>query len=77
MPSATYNTYACHRCDMLFAPTEDGVPPECTRCKHPKCESCVFARPRKVKAEPDSEVVKSVEAKLSALRSKPLTKTAS
>lgn len=72
--SATFNTFACHRCDKIFPPVEEGAPPpECTRCKHVKCDSCKLARPRKVEPEPDPELLASVEAKLAALSLKPPT----
>ena len=48
--------YACHKCSKVFPPlphpdSEEGksaagaAPPECVRCKHPKCESCPRAAP--------------------------------
>jgi hypothetical protein len=70
--------YACHKCTKVFPPvphpdSEEGksaagaAPPECVRCKHPKCESCPRAAPAKVEPAPDPDVLASVTAKLAAL----------
>ncbi|PQE13792.1 Zinc finger RING FYVE PHD-type protein [Rutstroemia sp. NJR-2017a BVV2] len=69
-PSATTKKYACHKCDRTFPAAAEGTadpPPECTRCKHVKCDMCLTALPRKVVPEPDPEVLKRVEEKLRGL----------
>jgi DNA-directed RNA polymerase subunit RPC12/RpoP len=89
-PSATSTDpikYACHRCNKTYPPVPhpnspegqalgDTIEPlECTRCGHPRCAECRRAQPQKVEPQPDPEVVKSVEAKLAALRLSSTTET--
>lgn len=69
-PSAINKKYACHKCDKTFPVADDekaDPPPQCTRCKHVKCDLCMIALPRKVVPEVDPEVLKRVEEKLNGL----------
>jgi len=68
--------YDCHQCLKPFPAvpnpnTSEGasIPPlDCTRCGHTRCSDCKRAPPRKIDPAPDPEVVRSLEAKLQALR---------
>jgi len=64
--------FTCHHCSKAFPlipPSDvDSATPECTQCDHQKCAECPRAKPRKVDPEPDPDVVRSVEAKLAALK---------
>ncbi|KAI9053170.1 hypothetical protein LZ554_003436 [Drepanopeziza brunnea f. sp. 'monogermtubi'] len=73
--------YRCHKCTKVFpaVPHPDSAegiarkegkiePPECVRCKHPMCSACPRAPPVRIDPEPDPDVLRSVQAKLAALR---------
>lgn len=73
--------FACHKCTKIFPAvphpsTPEGIafiesgPLNCVRCNHAKCDECPRAAPQKVEPTPDPEVLKSVQAKLSALNIK-------
>jgi hypothetical protein len=64
--------FTCHQCTKAFPPIPpsniDSLTPECTQCGHQKCAECPRVKPKKVDPEPDPDVVRSVEAKLAALK---------
>lgn len=74
--------YACSKCSKVFPavphPDSDegkalaadttAEKQKCVRCGHERCDECSRAPPQKVEPVPDPEVLKSLEAKLSALR---------
>lgn len=59
--------YECFKCKTVF-PTGavDGTP--CEKCKEPKSDKSERIKPRRVEPQPDPEILKSVEAKLAALK---------
>lgn len=80
-PSATGAIrYTCHLCRKHFPPIPNPSSPEgqelgddlprldCIRCGHTRCDSCPRARPGEVEPGPDAEIVRTVEAKLTALQ---------
>lgn len=59
--------YECFKCKTVFpAGTTDGTP--CEKCQEPKSDKSQRIKPRRVEPQPDPEVLKSVEAKLAALK---------
>ena len=59
--------HECHECKTKFpGNSTDGT--VCSNCSHPKCSSCQRLKPRRVEPEPDPEILRSVEARIAALR---------
>ncbi|KAF3354503.1 hypothetical protein HYQ45_008715 [Verticillium longisporum] len=59
--------HECHECRKMFpGGVADGT--ACLKCQHPKCADCPRLKPRKVEPEPDPDVLRSVQAKLDALK---------
>ncbi|KAM0321699.1 hypothetical protein ACHAQA_009938 [Verticillium albo-atrum] len=59
--------HECHECKKIFpGGVADGT--ACVKCQHPKCADCPRLKPRKVEPEPDPDVLRSVQAKLDALK---------
>ena len=40
----------------------------CCECRHERCEQCVRHPPKKAKAEPSQEVLRSLEAKMAKVK---------
>lgn len=58
--------FECHECKTRYPPNPpDGA--ECAKCGHLRCEDCPRLTPRRVEPEPDPEVWKSLQEKLSRL----------
>ena len=55
--------YMCHNCKAIFVHGD----PKCPKCGHEKCLDCARVPPRKVKPQPDAEVVRKVEERLKAM----------
>ncbi len=59
--------YRCHMCKTKYpAEAPDGA--ECTNCAHPKCADCPRLKPQRVEPEPDPEILKIIEIRLSKLK---------
>lgn len=58
--------YECEKCKTLY-PTNAANGTECKSCGNPKTDASPRAKPRKVEPEPDPEILKQIQLKLSAL----------
>lgn len=61
--------HKCHECEAKFAGGADNGT-ECGNCQHKKCDDCPRITPQKVDPEPDPDVLKSLEAKLTQMKLK-------
>ncbi|KAJ9154807.1 Zinc finger, RING/FYVE/PHD-type [Pleurostoma richardsiae] len=61
--------YNCHECGTRYPPNPDEGA-ECSNCSHKRCGDCKRLKPQRVEPEPDPEILKSIEAKLEALKLK-------
>lgn len=59
--------YKCHQCKTRF-PADAAEGTACAKCGHPRCPSCPRLKPQRVEPEPDPEILKSIEVRLSKLR---------
>lgn len=59
--------YRCHQCKTRY-PADSAEGTECTKCAHPRCADCPRLKPQRVEPEPDPEILKAIEARLSKLK---------
>ena len=59
--------YRCHQCKTKY-PADAAEGTECTKCAHPRCADCPRLKPQRVEPEPDPEILKTIEARMSKLR---------
>ncbi|CAK7211717.1 hypothetical protein SBRCBS47491_001210 [Sporothrix bragantina] len=59
--------YKCHQCKTKY-PAETAEGTECTKCAHPRCADCPRVKPHRVEPEPDPEILKTIEARMSKLK---------
>lgn len=55
--------YHCHACSNIFRPREQ----TCSSCGHSRCADCPRVAPKKVRPDPDPDVVDRVRERLAAL----------
>ncbi|EFW14189.1 hypothetical protein D8B26_002443 [Coccidioides posadasii str. Silveira] len=55
--------WTCHSCSALF-PSGEKI---CPQCEHGRCQDCTRDPPKKIKPEPDPELLRRVEERLAAL----------
>ncbi|KAI1973352.1 hypothetical protein LOZ53_002940 [Ophidiomyces ophidiicola] len=55
--------WTCDSCSSLFAFGEK----VCSKCQHERCKDCIRDPPKKIKPEPDPELLRRVEEKLAAM----------
>ncbi|EEH49406.2 uncharacterized protein PADG_05485 [Paracoccidioides brasiliensis Pb18] len=53
--------WTCHNCSKLFK-NGDKI---CSHCQHDRCKDCIRDPPKKIKPEPDPEILRRVEERLS------------
>ncbi|KAL1902002.1 hypothetical protein Sste5346_001708 [Sporothrix stenoceras] len=59
--------YRCQQCKTRY-PADSAEGTECTKCAHPRCADCPRLKPQRVEPEPDPEILKAIEARLSKLK---------
>ena len=59
-PARTRYRWECHACNKAFIEHET----VCRGCQHERCDDCPRRPPKKVKAEPHPDVIRSVEEKM-------------
>jgi len=55
--------WTCHTCNQAYSLGGK----ICAECNHERCKDCIRDPPKKIKPEPDPDVLRAVEAKLAAL----------
>ncbi|KAL1954387.1 hypothetical protein VTO42DRAFT_1253 [Malbranchea cinnamomea] len=56
--------WTCHSCNKPFSFGDK----ECQQCGHERCKDCIRDPPKKIKPEPDPEVLRRVEEKLARFK---------
>ncbi|CAK7264648.1 hypothetical protein SEPCBS57363_001183 [Sporothrix epigloea] len=59
--------FKCHECKIKY-PVEAAEGTSCTKCSHPRCAVCPRLKPQRVEPDPDPEILKTIETRLSKLR---------
>ncbi|CAK7562709.1 MAG: hypothetical protein SEPTF4163_000561 [Sporothrix epigloea] len=59
--------FRCHECKTKY-PVEAAEGTSCIKCSHPRCTACPRLKPQRVEPDPDPEILKTIEARLSKLR---------
>ncbi|KAM5454839.1 hypothetical protein MaudCBS49596_002136 [Microsporum audouinii] len=55
--------WTCHECSSMFT----GGEKICLQCQHERCSDCIRDPPKKIKPEPDPEILRRVEEKLALI----------
>ncbi|KAF3483105.1 uncharacterized protein GIQ15_02429 [Arthroderma uncinatum] len=55
--------WTCHECSSMFT----GGEKICLKCQHERCNDCIRDPPKKIKPEPDPEILRRVEEKLALI----------
>ncbi|KAK2841536.1 hypothetical protein FQN49_006163 [Arthroderma sp. PD_2] len=55
--------WTCHECSSMFT----GGEKTCLQCQHERCNDCIRDPPKKIKPEPDPEILRRVEEKLALI----------
>ncbi|OAA62513.1 hypothetical protein SPI_04053 [Niveomyces insectorum RCEF 264] len=59
--------YKCHVCATKYPPeAPEGT--ACAQCTHQRCGDCPRLKPQRVEPEPDPEILRTIEARLSKLK---------
>ncbi|PLB47206.1 hypothetical protein P170DRAFT_361913 [Aspergillus steynii IBT 23096] len=56
--------YTCHRCSTLYKSGQEN----CANCGQERCAETIREPPKKIKPEPDPEIVRKVEERLASVR---------